>query len=74
MEMTEKARDLRALASAECEAACIVAVREYVLTGEGDPPEPSLYGLSQEEAQPLALAVIVIEGATGASELAARAA
>lgn len=75
MEMTEQARDLVALAGAECEAAWIVAVREY-LCGDGgdDPPEPSLYGLSQEEAQALSLQVILLEGATEASELSRRAA
>lgn len=69
-ELQELSLDLRALAAAEIDREYVLAVRAF-LSGETEEiPEPSLYGLSQEEAQAIALQCLAVS----VPEVAARAA
>lgn len=60
-ELQELALDLRALATAEIEREFVLDVRAFVETGDGEIPDHTLYGLSDEEAQALVLEVLAIE-------------
>jgi len=61
MELTDHALDMRALATAEIERQYVLDVREFLSSDDGEIPDPSLYGLSQEEAQALVLEVLAVE-------------
>lgn len=70
-ELQELSLDLRALADAEIDREYVLAVRGFLAgDGDGEVPDPSLYGLSEEEAQAIVLSVLAVE----IPETAARAA
>jgi hypothetical protein len=60
-ELTELALDLRALATAEIDREYVLAVRDFLSGETEEVPEPSLYGLSDEEAQAIVLEVLLVE-------------